>query len=806
MFLIRQALACGKSAQYGSLSFDIKPESDWSIFATHTVSETKSTRSLQSTPKSFIESFRIVNFLNPHIGKILAWHFEIYRFENPERLADCVVTFFQVLTNGIDNQVYFEPDISYEDLKMTNMLNIKPNFALIKKLLRYIQKQTIKNHGSSKITLGILWEAILFCLQGIIVAKGVPRIEALFQNIFQTYTRERTESSLHSKFLTLFKEIVKAELRGFDEFRDKCQEVFEIFGSTPQSFRTILLIGSTGSGKSTIISTVSKLYATLIAKNFNVTTLDIDSTPDIMLLGGTNTLKQPRFQGIIQTLVDQTTGDIREKETNLIRPWFSKKAISAETTILMDKAYDWIVLEGTYDKKFKDNLEVFERLFATAKLGYIISYDGLKTKIPGTMKLIVNCDKLTHLSPSSIAELNIVYVDDSMFQVENEYSRRLSALTSLAEYFKTIEPVVDSLFNHLILPILNLISNESEQKKMLFFFSIKYSFTVFWELFEIMLNECRKLEISYGNVTEIDVERAARVKEEMKSKYNRRRSSIAGLENDQSVKDVLFSLKVPTGNQSQNSNNSARHVTMIESSCIFCLIWTIGNNYRPNSRSQFTKIFLEKVKGYYRYFGRSADTSSNASFMKYFIKPVESQRRGIFDYCFDVREQKWVPWTDLKIPEDQIISPSFFEVKLDNKEMVRFNPLLEVSPIKHKSTVDLAAMTRLLPESDAYVYVDTPTAKKMRYMMDYMIAYRKPILFVSEHQTGKTSVIRNKIKNIFNGNRQKPFYYSITPWTTKERLASNIEDSLSCDSRDRYNPAEDNEGVIFIDDLHLSSM
>lgn len=171
---------------YGDLLFELKADSEWGLFATFSVSEHKTTKCLDSAPKSFTDNFRVINFLNPHLAKILSLYFEVFRFENASGLANGVIRFFQILSNGIENQVFFDNDISIEDIKSANILNLKPNFALVKKILRYIQKK-ITNHTHvhySKTHRNLLWDAILYSLTGILHSQALPRIEMLFNNIF----------------------------------------------------------------------------------------------------------------------------------------------------------------------------------------------------------------------------------------------------------------------------------------------------------------------------------------------------------------------------------------------------------------------------------------------------------------------------------------------------------------------------------------------------------------------------------------------------------------------------------------------
>lgn len=62
------------------------------------------------------------------------------------------------------------------------------------------------------------------------------------------------------------------------------------------------------------------------------------------------------------------------------------------------------------------------------------------------------------------------------------------------------------------------------------------------------------------------------------------------------------------------------------------------------------------------------------------------------------------------------------------------------------------------------------------------------------------------MRNVLDANRQRPFYYSINTLTTRDKLARYIEDSMASDAKERYVAPGDYEGIIFIDDIHLSSV
>jgi len=700
--------------------------------------------------------------------------------------------------------------------------------SLIKKLVKHLQRRMTRNQNL-EFSFSLLWEAIQIAFSGIIHTRAVPLVKKLFCNVFETEIEDLGgDEKIREKFQELYIQALDGySVAEFQEFYDKCYELFEIIVNSTHRLKTIVISGSPGSGKSTLITAVAKLITLYFQKNFYVTWLDIDSCDPEFLLGGKLNPKQLRLQGILPILIeiaaqDITSTQLKEKDyANLFSIWHSKKA-NPEPDMPVTRSLDWVILEGVYDQKFKENVKVLDRIFAASKTGYLTSFDGLHTKIPVGMNFIIKVDKIKNLSPGNVADLALITMDETILNLDHVYMTKMDKLASSAEFFRNNMNLLNNLYKNLIYPVINFASSESEQKKMVYFISKKYMLSNFLSYFEIFLNECRKVEISYGNVNDNDVETFNRVIKENKKQLGltRKRSSFSstGEEGSASRKysttqqDLNMINRMP-GLSEKISHLPDRQITMIESACIFCLIWTVGINYRPDNRKLFSRTLLDKVKAYFRTC-KTVDTVSDYSFLNIFKvtqgREKEYSKLGIFDYCFDTRQQKWIPWKDLTIPSHQVISSSFHEIYIDHKEKCRFNPNLDPSPYKKKRFFDKNDFTHWFPDNENYIFFETDLSKKVMYFMDYMLAYKKPMLIVSEPENGKTSIIKHKIRLCLDGTNIRPFYYSITPFTTRAKLTKMIEQSLSRGEKGKYTPPKYNdetcEGYIFIDDIHLSSV
>lgn len=263
-------------------------------------------------------------------------------------------------------------------------------------------------------------------------------------------------------------------------------------------------------------------------------------------------------------------------------------------------------------------------------------------------------------------------------------------------------------------------------------------------MFEIFLNESRKCEISYGNVSELDREHSKLVETNKYIRGQKRRGSNMNIRAEELPSPNMRKRGISVAASSKekalsNVEVQKRHVTLIESSCIFCLIWTVAMFYRSEFRSSIGSVLLEKIKNYFKA-SKALDSDSPASFIKVFRlkakekKEMPSNKLTIFDYCFDIRQQKWVPWSELKIPEHQIITNDFKKILIPTEEKARFNNTLLVDSARRKNLAEnRELLSKKLPISENFFYVETTTSKIMRFFMDYMLAYKKPFYAVSEY-------------------------------------------------------------------------
>ena len=289
------------------------------------------------------------------------------------------------------------------------------------------------------------------------------------------------------------------------------------------------------------------------------------------------------------------------------------------------------------------------------------------------------------------------------------------------------------------------------------------------------------MEISFGNITESEIEKAEILAENAANKKVGTMQTLLGNFDEKKgsmvskgdIMGIRHSMRLESSQQQLQSGD--RQALMVESSCIFCLIWTIGILYKPESRRTFNKFLIDKVRGYYK--GHSVhlnEISPPGFFLSHFGQKAPSNAGisstlGVFDYCFDVSAQKWTLWKTFTLPEYQEISSDFLGIRFSTKELLKFNPLLKKTS-QGKSFTDLGASRIQLPALNDQIFIETETSKKVLYFLDYMIAYKKPLFLVSEYENGKTTIVNHKLKTLLEYNTYKTFSFSLTPFTTKEQV------------------------------------
>lgn len=116
---------------------------------------------------------------------------------------------------------------------------------------------------------------------------------------------------------------------------------------------------------------------------------------------------------------------------------------------------------------------------------------------------------------------------------------------------------------------------------------------------------------------------------------------------------------------------------------------------------------------------------------------------SMFELVFDQVSGRWVKWSEFRIDESGEISGSMTANGISNREIVRLNPSAS-SVVNTKLSGERKDV--YIPES--LLFFETKASKVVAFFAQYFAAYLKPLVLIAQSQTGVTSLVRHKLKNL----------------------------------------------------------
>ena len=113
-----------------------------------------------------------------------------------------------------------------------------------------------------------------------------------------------------------------------------------------------------------------------------------------------------------------------------------------------------------------------------------------------------------NLSPSSVSDLALIYVDDRNLDIDREFNNWIATLVSYSSFFgkNPTSSHINHLYKKIIKPVLEFTMQGAMENKLVFYLSNKYLFMHFMSFFEIFLNEARKIKVAFGQLSEEEIE------------------------------------------------------------------------------------------------------------------------------------------------------------------------------------------------------------------------------------------------------------------------------------------------------------
>jgi len=147
------------------------------------------------------------------------------------------------------------------------------------------------------------------------------------------------------------------------------------------------------------------------------------------------------------------------------------------------------VFDATLENATSGRLLIVEKLLCSLKRQSLLSFDGQKTVIPPSMTFIFECDIIQKLSPSSVSDLALIYVDDRCLDIDREFNNWITTLNTYSSFFgkNSMSSHVNQLHKKLIKPVLEFTTKDATENKLVFYLSSKYLLMHFMSFFEIFI-------------------------------------------------------------------------------------------------------------------------------------------------------------------------------------------------------------------------------------------------------------------------------------------------------------------------------
>ena len=99
--------------------------------------------------------------------------------------------------------------------------------------------------------------------------------------------------------------------------------------------------------------------------------------------------------------------------------------------------------------------------------------------------------------------------------------------------------------------------------------------------------------------------------------------------------------------------------------------------------------------------------------------------------------------------------------------------------------------------------VQVPQTKRANYLLDYFIAYEKNILLCGDYQSGKSMLIKNKMRKLHETQKHHTINFELTANSTLKLISGLIEKNLLKQGGCKIGPPSDKQALIILEDLNF---
>ncbi|KAL4506833.1 hypothetical protein ABPG72_001254 [Tetrahymena utriculariae] len=538
----------------------------------------------------------------------------------------------------------------------------------------------------------------------------------------------------------------------------------------------------------------------------------------------------------------------------------TEKLKNTKKRVIERSQNDWIVVDGCAEcmNQIPQNHTIEELLDGFENKQFSLG-DGDFLRVPSAATVVFSLEKLQNISPSSFNKYMIFFFSNQMVKLSDEYTSWYSKKVQQNNFFSKFHTIAKSMFVYFLEPFFQMIES-IPSSHLIFKRNQKSELKCFLDYLEIFLNEIRKFEIAIGEYeaegmnlpsNNLRRERKNHITSSLTSalSYRQDRSSenippIFAQNNQNNANEPLIkeesdeerssdsdsnnNSEVDSKNQKgpkhknvqknsknyvDSSNNEtiynsilldteSRLVSSFESAFIFCMTWALANQIKDSYQQTYVEFLNDQIERYCRFrfeYTNIKYTNESYPFAIDLRILLREKDVNIFDYIFDIHKQKWIKWRNFYLEECSEISGSFESNNLNNREIVRLNPLA-ISIVNTKLTQEKREV--YIPEN--ILFIETRASKITKFFIQYFSAYCKPYILLAQQSNGITSIVKNKLKNLLEYHSFSCINNSISRGTTISNFQKRIEKNLVWKNSNHLTSIHQTISLIFIDDLNLS--
>ncbi|EAR83015.2 hypothetical protein TTHERM_01043320 (macronuclear) [Tetrahymena thermophila SB210] len=736
-------------------------------------------------PQTFLDQFRVVDYASIDLSFVSQCYLTLIGITEIQQFQMQFNYFISALCQNFFVNFGKNVSQSKEKNELYSVLLSKNSFINIYQICIEFQRQRLEVDDFIQ-PVDALQASILQYLKNLLDDQQVEMLNFLWESFFPTQQKSMSSQFIidnpnNIDFFREYFQINKLELH--EEFIQRANGLLNFVNQK----KNIILAGKSGFGKHTLVKVSAFVYSRMNEKDFLVNYIPVESLDSQFLIGSFNQDQQYE-EGFLNKLFDTVNYDyenlIEEKKNILLSneeiccQFSKKKIIDNQTNKLLTipkkqrivQKGDWFVFDCG-QTIYSEKIKLSEVLLDSIDDNMLYLPSGMTKKIDSENLNFFFFENLSNISPRTISNYSLFILNQEVFSIQEEFQSWLNKKCQIQPKVEAYIPYIQCVFSNLVLKCLEWL-DENRQKNDLFvyFTSIKQCFFNFLNIFEILLNEIRKRDISLGlfNYSELSVKERKMTPDPILLR------KVSKSQDEQNLFQVITC-------SAFNKITNERTMFQIESIYTMSILYGLCNCLNDNGKNQFCEYLSIVIQEYCcKDFKRQFNNVGFAFDLMTKIVGAEKEDNifNYFNYCYSQMDLKWIEWSNIQLLDNiDEVSNDFSQNVLNPRELVRLNPMaLEIEEIaNYIDNKQDYKMTQFYN----FTYFETPSSKIQNYFIDLSLAYNKKMLFCSQRGQGKTTLIKKFINRLYKKNTNSVFDFSTSsPIFNIAKFQSMMEQKL----------------------------